>query len=590
MATAVSRYLDPAATGTGDGTSWANAYTSYATALSDIAADYPSFVTADVAVTLWVRGSNSWVDADNAHIAFTTDSTRYFRLKGENAISAAWSATAPTIASDDWYGSVYVDTHTCIVEDLQISATRSSGGNNCGVWWQSGSYLRVERCFMRSPTPYASSGHNGIRVANTGTNKTGIFVNNLSVGFYFGFYAVAAEGDKFVFYNNTAYGTAASETTTDSGYWLDGNAGTLTASSLYVHNCIGTNFATSDFNFRESAVTMEWTHNASQDTSGDNGGTTGCRINQTFTFVDPANNDFSLASTDAGALDFGTDLSANTHYAFDTDITNRGRPGGSAWDIGASEYGASSPVTLAPNEATHGHTADSVTLSSKYTADAADATHGHTADSLTLSVRYTVTAADATHGHTAENISLAHNVVLDVAQATHAHRADNVELGKELEMQSASHAHYSVMLGDLSQPVSLTVWDAFHGHEADAPTPSQNTFLMVVDDATHAQLADSLGAPSLEIVLAVDRAVHAHAADQVDAEWVTILDVADATHAHMAGNALPISGAVVVPAEQLMFVARPPRELMLTEPARLRQTQAKSRVVVVAGASRFLFA
>lgn len=66
--------------------------------------------------------------------------------------------------------------------------------------------------------------------------------------------------------------------------------------------------------------------------SGDN------RISQTFTFVDAAHGDFHLASNDAGARDYGTDLSAY----FTTDIDGQTRSG--TWDIGADEYVVASSI------------------------------------------------------------------------------------------------------------------------------------------------------------------------------------------------------------------------------------------------------
>ena len=62
------------------------------------------------------------------------------------------------------------------------------------------------------------------------------------------------------------------------------------------------------------------------------GGATGDRTSQTFTFVDDDNDNFHLASNDAGARNYGTDLSGT----FTTDIDGETRSG--TWDIGADEY------------------------------------------------------------------------------------------------------------------------------------------------------------------------------------------------------------------------------------------------------------
>lgn len=68
-------------------------------------------------------------------------------------------------------------------------------------------------------------------------------------------------------------------------------------------------------------------------------GATGDRVSQTFTFVDADNDNFHLASNDAGARDYGTSLSGT----FTTDIDGETRSG--TWDIGADEYVSSASNT-----------------------------------------------------------------------------------------------------------------------------------------------------------------------------------------------------------------------------------------------------
>ncbi|MCD6197488.1 MAG: hypothetical protein J7K15_02805 [Deltaproteobacteria bacterium] len=77
-------------------------------------------------------------------------------------------------------------------------------------------------------------------------------------------------------------------------------------------------------------------YNASSDGTGDDWGTHG-RANQTFSFVDEANDDYHLASNDTGAKDYGTDLSTDSYLPIWRDIDGEDRVGGT-WDIGADEY------------------------------------------------------------------------------------------------------------------------------------------------------------------------------------------------------------------------------------------------------------
>lgn len=73
------------------------------------------------------------------------------------------------------------------------------------------------------------------------------------------------------------------------------------------------------------------------------------RQSQTFTFVDASGGDFHLASTDAGARTYGTDLSADGTWPFASDFDGQARTG--SWDIGADQYvagGGGTTVDILP--------------------------------------------------------------------------------------------------------------------------------------------------------------------------------------------------------------------------------------------------
>jgi hypothetical protein len=78
---------------------------------------------------------------------------------------------------------------------------------------------------------------------------------------------------------------------------------------------------------------------ASADGTADNFGGSGNRTYQTFTFIDRPSGDYHLDPADAGAKDYGLDLSADPDLAFSDDIDGQTRPEGAAWDIGADESG-----------------------------------------------------------------------------------------------------------------------------------------------------------------------------------------------------------------------------------------------------------
>jgi hypothetical protein len=99
-------------------------------------------------------------------------------------------------------------------------------------------------------------------------------------------------------------------------------------------NCLGDNNTVNDFSGSPAG-----NNNASSDGTATG---TGSRTNQTFTFINAAGNDFHLSINDAGAREYGADLSADGVFAFDDDIDGRVRAW--TWDIGFDEYFSPYPI------------------------------------------------------------------------------------------------------------------------------------------------------------------------------------------------------------------------------------------------------
>ena len=216
---------------------------------------------------------------------------------------------------------------------------------------------------------------------------------------------------------------------------------------------------------------------------------------------------------------------------------------------------------LVVDDATHGHSADSPALTQANTLAVDDAAHGHTADSPALTpavIAYTdlglyggpeapheftakapaaptLVVADASHGHTAESPSLTQANTLVVASATHAHAADSPALvvAGALAVQDAAHAHTADSPA-LTQAGTLVPADALHAHTADSPALTQDSTL-APQDALHGHSADE---PTLSVafVLVTFDALHAHLADGVSLTQAAMLAVQDALHAHTADN------------------------------------------------------
>jgi hypothetical protein len=167
--------------------------------------------------------------------------------------------------------------------------------------------IRVEECLIHNCSSY------GIYF-NPTQNKV-LFANNI---LYSNGRAIYSTGD-----NATAYAyncTAVS----------NGDYGML---RCVFKNCLSSGHSTGDF----LAAQTGSINNASSDGTASG---TGSRTSQTFTFVNSGSGDYHLASGDAGAKDFGSDLSADAVYPISTDIDGATRSG--SWDIGADE------ITSAP--------------------------------------------------------------------------------------------------------------------------------------------------------------------------------------------------------------------------------------------------
>ena len=91
----------------------------------------------------------------------------------------------------------------------------------------------------------------------------------------------------------------------------------------------------------QAAVSADSDYNASSDNSAPG---THARRQQTFSFVDAANKNYHLTSSDVGAKGAGINLSADAAWPFTTDIDGQLRPSSGAWDIGADAYTGGQPI------------------------------------------------------------------------------------------------------------------------------------------------------------------------------------------------------------------------------------------------------
>jgi hypothetical protein len=214
---------------------------------------------------------------------------------------------------------------------IQWKFSRTSGSSNSTVFdcvsgMQASSRLIFEQCIFAGGSWGSFTG--SVRVVLTNNTNCEVRMSNC-VGYNFtpnggGVTCIvgAAQAATMYIYNCT---------------FVD-NAGALrpTSSNMRVKNCL----------FKGNTSDVSATLNAASNYNSSDSGSpptnwgANSRSSQTFTFVDAGNGDYHLASGDAGAKDFGTDLSGDGSYPIAVDVDGTTRSG--TWDIGFDEYVAPS--------------------------------------------------------------------------------------------------------------------------------------------------------------------------------------------------------------------------------------------------------
>ena len=241
-----------------------------------------------------------------------TSSTNHLTIKPNtgDVHSGQWDATIFRISfSTNYQAALEVKTEYSYITGLQIETTGNFSTCVKSTIGGSSEYIHVQKCILKG----SGSGTSGISLF--GYNNR-FLINNLIYDRNKGIHDVNP-GKKTVVYANTIVDCSA------YGIHVDVNA----ARSYYKNNLI------------DNSTTGDWQLDATPNpTSADNATSDATspdtpHRNSTFTFTDSASDDFSLSSSDTGALDLGTDLSSDAEINVTEDITGATRTG--TWDIGA---------------------------------------------------------------------------------------------------------------------------------------------------------------------------------------------------------------------------------------------------------------
>ena len=182
------------------------------------------------------------------------------------------------------------------IQDLIVQMTNPDSANTISVWAREPNNSLVG--IIMVDVTSANNTARGLRVSDGSVAVNCIVIRTDGWGFN-------CDGGSSLFLNCTAIDNGG------RGWEVDGG----TPISI---NCLGEGSGIEDFD--TGFDTVNGGYNASGDGTAGDAGSTGSRINQTFTFVNTGIDDYHLSPSDAGAKTFGTDLSASGSFQFDDDI------------------------------------------------------------------------------------------------------------------------------------------------------------------------------------------------------------------------------------------------------------------------------
>lgn len=318
----ITRYVNTASTAGGDGTTNATSGSTRAFASLREALDSLPGTLTD-AVTINCEGTAAdTLNCTQTHWDIVTSPTNRIRIIGNNT-AGKWNTSAYRLEVSNESAIYNNDAAHVTIERLQIQITTTTGNagdhscfrlrtanNNVTNGAPDHKFLA---CIARAVQAGGTGLIRGFNDSNGGVNGTVRRINCIAYGgCRVGFQSDGATTNPVENYNCTSYG----------------NQSNYEDNQISV-NCIGAGFtANGDFFFSGSTG---HDYNASSDDSAEG---THSRINQTFAFVDAANGDFHLLSSDTGAKDFG--LTDPLSGVYNDDIDGQVRTG--AWDIGADEF------------------------------------------------------------------------------------------------------------------------------------------------------------------------------------------------------------------------------------------------------------
>lgn len=258
-----------------------------------------------------------------------TDASRFIRVYSSGSMTGVWNPSGYILNRDGV--SLITNVFAARYEGLQFNCSSAFDGFSRNTITFGGDYntgpsdIRFNRCIVRH-TGLAYGDMNGLVTTATGLTQRITITNCLFYDFWSGS-AITNNANPMIVYNTTI---ANSRTAIFSGFEGGYGAQCLVKNTLYYEQNVS-----GALGFVSSSVAF---HASSSNNASSNGSAPGVnsRTNQTFVFLDAANDNYQITSNDAGAKGYGTDLSNDSYYPISTDIAGETRT--SPWDIGAFKY------------------------------------------------------------------------------------------------------------------------------------------------------------------------------------------------------------------------------------------------------------
>lgn len=198
------------------------------------------------------------------------------------------------------------------------------------------------------------------------------------------------------------------------------------------------------------------------------------------------------------------------------------------WTVGSEEISA-----IVLQDASHGHTVDSIDLSQMYNLVVDESYHSLTSDGISLSQLHMLSVDNSGHGQSISSIQLSETPVLILSNTTHSLTSNNIVIVNGFAVipdnSTIGHVAQSVLLNQLQ---TMIVNGSSHSLLTTSPSIVEAKTL-ALSNAIHS-IVDNIGLMSITHILGVNNSSQSISSDNVIPIQAAILSIANALHVNVA--------------------------------------------------------